>query len=65
MPKAAAIRLKYFPVNAAWAFIFGRDLRTAQVITMCGEGRMFQKRTQAVAAAKRCSLKVDRRGAVK
>ncbi len=56
--------LKYFPVNAAWAFIFGNQIQTAQVINMEGYPRFFRSRAEAVSAASARGLDVDKRGNV-
>jgi hypothetical protein len=59
------MRLKYFPVNAAWGFIFGKHISTASHIGMGADNRkLFPSRAQAVAAAREAGLKVGRRGLV-
>jgi hypothetical protein len=60
----AGMRLVYLPVNAAWVFLFGDDLRTAQIITLSSEERFIRSRKDAVAAAKRHGLAVSKSGAV-
>ena len=60
----ADMRLVYLPVNAAWVFLFGDDLRTAQIITLSSEERFIRSRKDAVAAAKRHGLAVSPRGVV-
>lgn len=60
----AGMRLVYLPVNAAWVFLFGDDLRTAQIITLSSEERFIRERKDAVAAAKRHGLVVSKSGVV-
>ena len=49
--------------NQAWVFIFGRNIQTADIIPM-GEKRFFDTREEAVDAAARQGLTVDRDGKV-
>lgn len=52
------MRLVYFPINMAWAFMFG-DSPTSM------DGQIFyQTRGEAVSAASRVGLDVSRRGIV-
>lgn len=59
-------RLIYFPLNSAWAFVFGDDLQTAEIVDLELEnGRcFFPDRADAVAAASRHGLNVERDGFV-
>lgn len=57
------MRLYYFPANGAWAFVFGKDLRTAQPTSM-GDYLFFPSRGAAIAEARRLGLSVDKRGVV-
>lgn len=58
------MRLLFFPVNAAWAFVFGKDLRTAQPVSMGTAPRFFPTRWLAKTAAEHCGLSVSKRGHV-
>lgn len=58
------MKLVYLPTNMRWVFLFGNDPRTASLIKLHGEPRSFTRRQDAVDAAKRRGLKVDRKGAV-
>jgi hypothetical protein len=51
------------PANQCWAFTFGRTVATADIIPM-GEKRFFDTRDEAVDAASRQGLTVDRDGKV-
>ena len=44
------MRLAFLPINQAWAFLFGNDIATAQIISMDG-AYLFASRKDAVAAA--------------
>lgn len=57
------ITLRYLPINAAWAFLFGADIATASIVEMDGR-RLFDSRDQAMHAANRAGLKVDTAGVV-
>jgi hypothetical protein len=58
--------LLYFPVNAAWAFVFGESLDTAQPTRMGDNNPMFfPDREDAVAAAHRQGLQVEADGRVR
>jgi len=56
--------LKHFLANNAWGYIFGSTIATASHITMDGE-KLFNSRAEAVAAAKRVGLSVDKTGKVR
>jgi hypothetical protein len=59
------VHLIYLPANQAWAFVFGDDLSTAQVIKLeNADSRFFAERGDAVAAAAAHRLDVDEDGAV-
>ena len=58
------LALRYFPANAAYAFTFGRDVRTMQIVSMGDCGRFFRTRREAVIAARSCGLDVCRNGEV-
>ena len=58
------MHLLFFPVNNAYAFVFGHDLRTAQLIRMIGHEMFFQTRREAVEAARFCGLLVSPKGVV-
>ena len=58
------MHLLFFPVNNAYAFVFGSDLRTAQLIRMVGHDMFFQTRREACEAARFCGLQVSARGVV-
>lgn len=60
----AGMYLKYFPVNAAWAFVFGDDIRTARPTDMGGYGPFFPDKKDAIWAAKAQGLTVGRGGKV-
>lgn len=60
--KPVQLTLKYFPVNAAWAFIHGRTLTDARPLQLGDERMFYPSRKEAVAAAKRRGLKVDKKG---
>jgi hypothetical protein len=53
------ISLAYFPVNAAFAFILGPDLKVATMFRLDGEDLFFRTRAEAVAALKRHNLGLD------
>lgn len=57
------MRLMYFPVNAAWGFIFGKSYKTAKLTSM-GDQMLFDTRKLAVDEARRLGLKVNRSGIV-
>lgn len=59
------MRLMYFPANAAWAFVFGSDLKMAKPLQLHSYPMFFDTRRLAVAAARVRGLKVDRRGFVR
>jgi hypothetical protein len=58
------MRLRYFPVNAAWAFVFGDDLKTARPTSMGDYGTFFRNRKDAIEAARLQGLQVGKSGAV-
>jgi len=59
------MKLRYFPVNVAWGFTFGKNKKTMQLIAMCkNKQRLFEHRETAVYEAERCGLKVSKRGTV-
>ena len=58
------MRLLYFPVNAAWCFVFGEDLNTATPTSLAGFERFFTTRKEAVNAAKSLGLDVAKNGKV-
>lgn len=58
------MRLLYFPTNCAFAFIFGENIQTSQLIRMVGAPMFFPTRQDAVDAAAFCGLNVDPTGAV-
>jgi hypothetical protein len=60
----SAMQLRWFPVNNAYAFTFGHDIGTMQVIALADERRFFELRVEAVAAARRHKLNVDKSGNV-
>jgi hypothetical protein len=53
------IALAYFPANAAFAFILGRDLRVATMFRLDGEDMFFPNRDEAAAALARHRLALD------
>lgn len=55
----AGIRLQYFTANAAWAFTFGD-----QMLRLEGADMFFQKKSDAISAAKDHGLKVEKSGKV-
>jgi hypothetical protein len=56
--------LRYFPANAAYAFTFGTDPATMQLVRM-GDGPMFHRiRREAVIAARSKGLDVCKNGEV-
>lgn len=63
-PSETAMRLMYFPVNAAWAFVYGTDLSTAVPTSMGDYGTFFPDRNQAVEAARLQGLHVAGNGDV-
>ena len=58
------LSLRYFPANAAFAFVFGSDLRTARPTALAGEPLFFASRVDAVRAAGYKGLSVAADGAV-
>lgn len=54
------MKLAYLPVNAAWVFVFGSDVRFLSIVTLEGFPRFFTRRSEAVEAARFRGLKVDR-----
>ncbi len=60
------IRLAYLPANARWMFFTGGDrpIREWQPLTLADEDRSFTSRREAISAARRRGLSVDRRGCV-
>ena len=58
------LTLKHFPVNAAYGYVLGTDLRTARPFNLAGEPLLFPTRSAAVDAAARKGLHVARDGAV-
>jgi hypothetical protein len=62
--RPVAMRLMFLPVNQAWAFVFGTDLRTATIEPMGDHGRFFTTRDAAVQAATAQGLGVDSNGNV-
>jgi len=48
------VQLRYLPTNAAWVFTFGGD----SVIRLDGENMMHRTMRDALAAARRCGLRV-------
>lgn len=60
----AGMHLKYFPVNAAWAYVFGDDIRTAQITKMGDWGPFFDSRKDAIWAARAQGLSVSSSGKV-
>ncbi len=59
------MHLVYLPVNAAWVFVFGKAIDTAQPTRM-GDGPMFfNKRDDAVEAAHGQGLQVEADGSVR
>lgn len=54
------MKLMYFPVNAAWCFVFGAEnINTASPITLEGFERFFQTKGEAIEAARHRGLVVD------
>ncbi len=53
------IALAYFPVNAAFAFILGPDLKVATMFRLDGEDLFFRSRDEAQAALARHRLALD------
>ena len=53
------IHLAYLPVNAAFAFVLGLDVRTASVFRIDGEALFFSTRDDAAAALARHGLALD------
>ena len=58
------MRIVYLPVSMAWVFAFGDDVRDASILPLDGWPRYFQRRADAVAAARAMGLSVDKRGVV-
>lgn len=58
------MRLLYFPINAAWAFVTGERIEDFNPITLYGFPRFFPSREAAVEAAYYRGLKVDKKGRV-
>lgn len=58
------MHLCYSPVNAAFVFVFGESIESAQLIRMVGAPMFFETRQQAVEAAAFCGLSVSRAGRV-
>jgi hypothetical protein len=58
--------LVYLPVNAAWVFVFGHTVETAQPIRMGDDNPMFfPDKDDAIAAAHRQGLQVEADGTVR
>lgn len=57
-----ALRLDYFPVNAAWAFTFGGAIETRRPTRLHNEDLFFDNRRAATQAAKRRGLVVKAGG---
>lgn len=58
------MNLMFFPVNNAWAFIIGRDVRFARPLQLDSFPLFFQTREEAVEAARVRGLVVSRYGRV-
>lgn len=58
------MRLVFLPVNQRWVFLFGENIATAAITELADEPRSFQTRDEAIAAAARKGLTVDKRGVV-
>ena len=58
------MHLVHLPANQAWAFVFGDDVATAQIIPMGDSPRFHESRDAAVEAARACGLEVTKSGRV-
>ena len=51
------LNLRFLPVNQAWAWIFGNNPSTMQIISVDGR-RLFESRKSALDAARRVGMDV-------
>ena len=63
--EVSMLKLYFFPVNNAWAFVFGKDIRTATPLRLDGFDLFFQSRKEAVKAANHRGINVQRNGVCK